>query len=131
MIPDGADWRSEFQLALEDWRQLFGSDFENCEILGSSQFPASFPVNWASQGRDLREQLYADQGLWMVGDGMKPAGLMMAEGAAASAESAVRGILGDQRKAPWEHSLLAVRADRSLRAVGAVFQNTFNQKRSS
>jgi len=57
----------------------------------------------------------------MVGDGMKPAGLIMAEGAAASAESAVRGILGDQRKAPWEHSPLAVWAGCVHWAIGCSF----------
>lgn len=92
-IPPGADWRQERQSALEDWRYLFGRDFEGCKVLGSSHFPARFPVNWASQGFDLREQVYAERGLWMVGDGMKPAGLMMAEGVAAQAESVVRRIL--------------------------------------
>jgi phytoene dehydrogenase-like protein len=92
-IRPGADWRHERRLALEDWRALFGDDFDNCEVLGSSHFPARFPVNWASQGFDLREQLFAERGLWMVGDGLKPQGLMMVEGVAASAESVVRQIL--------------------------------------
>ncbi len=91
-----ANWLEERQLAMEDWRYLFGSDFENCEVLGSSHFPARFPVNWASQGNDLRKQVFAEQGLWMVGDGMKPEGLIMVEGVAANAESVVRQILGEE-----------------------------------
>jgi phytoene dehydrogenase-like protein len=90
----GDDWLEERQLAMEDWHYLFGNDFDNCEVLGSSHFPALFPVNWASQGYDLREQVFTEQGLWMVGDGLKPEGLMMVEGVAANAESVVRQILG-------------------------------------
>jgi phytoene dehydrogenase-like protein len=92
-ILENADWRQECQLAVQDWRALFGRDFEDCEVLGSSQFPPRFPVNWASQGFDWRRQVYANRGLWMVGDGLKPAGLMMVEGVAASAERVVRQIL--------------------------------------
>ena len=99
-ICPGADWLRERQLALEDWGYLFGRDFDRCEVLGSSHFPARFPVNWASQGHDLREQLFAERGLWMVGDGMKPEGLMMIEGVGANAESVVRGILGIGNTSP-------------------------------
>jgi len=58
-ILQGADWLDERQLALEEWKYLFGKNFDDCEILGSSHFPALFPVNWASQGYDLREQVFA------------------------------------------------------------------------
>jgi phytoene dehydrogenase-like protein len=95
-IPPGADWQEERKLALADWAYLFGSDFDNCEVLGSSHFPARFPVNWASQGYDLREQVFAHRGLWMVGDGLKPEGLMMVEGVGANAEAVVRQILGKE-----------------------------------
>lgn len=92
-IPQGADWQAEKALALEDWRYLFGKDFEDCEVLGVSQFPASFPVNWAVQGYDVRQQVFAEYGLWMAGDGLKPSGLMMVEGVGASAELVVKQIL--------------------------------------
>lgn len=107
-IPQGADWLEERQLALEDWRYLFGRDFDNCEVLGSSHFPDRFPVNWASQGYDLREQIFAERGLWMVGDGMKPEGLMMVEGVGANAESVVRQIQGIENTSPWEVSQFKV-----------------------
>jgi phytoene dehydrogenase-like protein/NAD-dependent dihydropyrimidine dehydrogenase PreA subunit len=99
-IHQGADWLEERQLALEDWKYVFGRDFDKCEILGSSHFPARFPVNWALQGYDVRKQIFAESGLWMVGDGMKPEGLMMVEGVAASAESVVRQILGGKIPQP-------------------------------
>jgi hypothetical protein len=108
IIHQGEDWRSCRQLALQDLKYLFGSDFDNCEVLGSSHFPARFPVNWASQGTDLRTHIFAEQGLWMVGDGMKPEGLMMVEGVGASAESTVRQILGARNRSPWQVSRLNI-----------------------
>ena len=107
-IRQGADWLEERQLALEDWSYLFGRDFDNCEVLGSSHFPARFPVNWASQGYDLREQIFSEQGLWMVGDGMKLEGLMMVEGVGANAESVARQIQGIENTSPWEVSRFKV-----------------------
>ena len=65
-------------------------------------------MNWASQGFDLREQVFAERGLWMVGDGLKPEGLMMVEGVGASAESVVRQILGKENRAPWQVSRLVI-----------------------
>lgn len=93
VIPLGADWQAERDTGLADWRYLFGRAFDDCQVVGVSHFPARFPVNWATQGLDLREQPFAENGLWMVGDGMKPPGLMMVEGVAASAEGVVREIL--------------------------------------
>jgi phytoene dehydrogenase-like protein len=93
MMSAGADWQVERDLGLADWQYLFGAAFDDCQVVGVSHFPARFPVNWAAQGHDLREQPFADYGLWMVGDGMKPPGLMMVEGVAAGAEGVVREIL--------------------------------------
>jgi phytoene dehydrogenase-like protein len=93
-MPPGADWQAERELGLADWRYLFGRAFDDCQVAGVSHFPARFPVNWATQGHDLRQQPYAANGLWMVGDGMKPPGLMMVEGVAAGAEQVVQAILG-------------------------------------
>ncbi len=104
VIPHGADWQAEQALGLEDWRYLFGRKFDDCEIVGTSHFPERFPVNWASQGLDLRAQPFADQGLWMVGDGLKPPGFMMVEGVAASAERTVAQILGKRDLSPWRLS---------------------------
>lgn len=94
VVPPGANWQAERDLGLADWKYLFGSAFDDCHVVGVSHFPARFPVNWAAQGHDVRTQPFAHYGLWMVGDGMKPPGLMMVEGVAASAERVVRQILG-------------------------------------
>jgi phytoene dehydrogenase-like protein len=93
VVPSGADWQAERDLGLADWKYLFGAAFDDCQVVGVSHFPARFPVNWAAQGHDLREQPFSASGLWMVGDGMKPPGLMMVEGVAAGAEGVVREIL--------------------------------------
>jgi phytoene dehydrogenase-like protein len=100
-IPHGSDWREELKLGLADWEYLFGEKFADCEVLGASHFPDRFPVNWATQGYDLREQIFAGRGLWMVGDGVKPQGLIMAEGVAGSAEQVVNMILGNKNTTPW------------------------------
>jgi phytoene dehydrogenase-like protein len=93
VMPPGADWQAERDLGLADWKYLFGSAFDDCQVVGVSHFPARFPVNWAAQGHDTRTQPFARHGLWMVGDGMKPPGLMMVEGVAAGAELTVQQIL--------------------------------------
>jgi phytoene dehydrogenase-like protein len=86
MLPPGADAQQEQDLAVQDWQHVFGDDFKQCQVIGFSQFPERFPVNWATQGSDIRSQPYADLGFWLAGDALKPAGLMMVEGVAASAE---------------------------------------------
>jgi phytoene dehydrogenase-like protein len=78
------DARRERELALADLHFLFGERFErHCTILHAGQFTGSWPVNRAIQGQDLR-QPPALAGLYLVGDGCKPAGIMMAEGVASS-----------------------------------------------
>jgi phytoene dehydrogenase-like protein len=93
MIAPGSNWQEERALALQDWRHVFGADFDDCQVIGASQFPEHFPVNWAVQGCDLRSQPFADRGFWLAGDGLKPVGLMMVEGVAVSAEGVVGQIL--------------------------------------
>lgn len=101
VLPPGANWQAERALAFNDWRSLFGPDFDDCVVVGCSQFNQNFPVNWAVQGSDVRCQPFSDQGVWLVGDGAKPAGLMMVEGVAASAECVSHQILGLSNPSPW------------------------------
>ncbi len=98
VMPVGADWQAERDLGLADWKYLFGRAFDDCQVVGVSHFPARFPVNWAVQGHDFRTQPFARHGLWMVGDAVKPPGLMMVEGVAAGAEGVVREILREELK---------------------------------
>lgn len=93
-LPAGADWRAEYALGLQDWRYVFGDKFDACSVLGCANFNQDWPVNWAVQGLDERTQPMAHNGIWMVGDGFKPAGYMMVEGVAKNAEEVVSAILG-------------------------------------
>jgi phytoene dehydrogenase-like protein len=93
MVAPGSNWQEEKALALADWQDIFKQDFVECEVIGTSQFPESFPVNWAVQGRDLRSQPFVEIGFWLAGDGVKPPGLMMVEGVAASAEEVAEQVL--------------------------------------
>ncbi len=93
-LPTRADWRAEYALGLQDWRHLFGDRFDACTVLGCANFNQDWPVNWAVQGLDERTQAFATSGLWMVGDGFKPAGYMMVEGVAKNALDVVAAILG-------------------------------------
>ena len=93
-VPPGADWRAEYALGLQDWRHVFGDRFDGCTVLGCANFNRDWPVNWAVQGLDERTQALAQKGIWMVGDGFKPAGYMMVEGVAKNAQEVVAAILG-------------------------------------
>ena len=93
-MPAGADWRAEYALGLQDWRHVFGDKINACTVLGCANFNADWPVNWAVQGLDERTQVLAQRGIWMVGDGFKPAGYMMVEGVAKNAQEVVSAILG-------------------------------------
>jgi phytoene dehydrogenase-like protein len=130
VIPAGASWQIERDLALEDWRYLFGEDFEDCTVVGVSQFPAAFPVNWAAQGLDVRDQLFADKGVWMVGDGVKPPGLIMVEGVAASAEAAVLKLLGSRQTEPWRIPP-AQQTLEWLRRIKSGIKNLFSESKAS
>ena len=94
IMATGADWRAEYALGLQDWRHVFGEKFDACTVLGCANFNADWPVNWALQGLDERTQVLAHNGIWMVGDGFKPAGYMMVEGVAKNALEVVSAIVG-------------------------------------
>jgi phytoene dehydrogenase-like protein len=74
----------ERKLALADLRRLFGKDFDtHCRILTMGTYRGEWPVNRIAQGEDL--QPHAElQGLYLVGDAVKPAGYLMVEGVAQS-----------------------------------------------
>ena len=95
ITPAGADWRAEYALGLQDWCHVFGDRFDACTVLGCANFNQDWPVNWAVQGLDERVQALAQNGIWMVGDGFKPAGYMMVEGVAKNAQELVSAILGN------------------------------------
>ena len=74
----------ERQLALADLHMLFGNDFDtHCRILTMGTYRGEWPVNRVAQGEDV--QPHAEmQGLYLVGDAVKPSGYLMVEGVAQS-----------------------------------------------
>lgn len=74
----------ERALALADFRMLFGEDFaKHCRVLTSGTYRGEWPVNRIAQGEDTQPQTET-QGLYLVGDAVKPSGYLMVEGVAQS-----------------------------------------------
>lgn len=83
-VIQSANIEEEKALALADLRMLFGNTFEqHCRILTMSAYRGEWPVNRLAQGTDI-EVTSALQGLYQVGDAVKPAGYLMVEGVAQS-----------------------------------------------
>jgi hypothetical protein len=74
----------ERALALADLRMLFGETFDtHCRILTMGTYRGEWPVNRLAQGTDTSTQTSVD-GLFLVGDAVKPSGYLMVEGVAQS-----------------------------------------------
>lgn len=74
----------EKQLALADLRMLFGKNFDkHCRVLTMSAYRGEWPVNRLAQGEDVTPGTSL-QGLYLVGDAVKPSGYLMVEGVAQS-----------------------------------------------
>ncbi len=83
-VMQSANLEEEKALALADLRTLFGETFEqHCRILTISAYRGEWPVNRIAQGEDVAAET-AVQGLYMVGDAVKPSGFLMVEGVAQS-----------------------------------------------
>jgi phytoene dehydrogenase-like protein len=78
------DIEEEKRLALVDLRLVFGAAFEqHCRILTMSAYRGEWPVNRIAQGADVPSSTPV-QGLYLVGDAVKPSGYLMVEGVAQS-----------------------------------------------
>jgi phytoene dehydrogenase-like protein len=74
----------EKALAMADLRMLFGETFEkHCRVLTMSVYRGEWPVNRIMQGADVAPDTSV-QGLYLVGDAVKPSGYLMVEGVAQS-----------------------------------------------
>jgi len=74
----------EKALALADLRMLFGETFEkHCRVITMSAYRGEWPVNRIMQGADVSPDTPV-QGLYLVGDAVKPSGYLMVEGVAQS-----------------------------------------------
>ncbi|MGH2494188.1 MAG: phytoene desaturase family protein [Ktedonobacteraceae bacterium] len=83
-VMQSSNVEEEKALALADLRMLFGEAFEkHCRILTMSAYRGEWPVNRIAQGEDLTP-LTPVQGLYLVGDAVKPSGYLMVEGVAQS-----------------------------------------------
>jgi hypothetical protein len=80
----GDDVNVEREAARADLRRLFGERFgDTITILTMSQYRGEWPVNRAVQGADVLPRTALD-GLYLVGDAVKPSGYLMVEGVAQS-----------------------------------------------
>jgi phytoene dehydrogenase-like protein len=78
------DIEEERAFALADLRMLFGEAFDrHCRILTMGAYRGEWPVNRIAQGVDLHPTTTV-QGLYLVGDAVKPPGYLMVEGVAQS-----------------------------------------------
>ncbi len=78
------DLEEEKELALADLRKLFGARFETeCQVVTMGMYRGEWPVNRLVQGEDLSPET-GIQGLYLVGDAVKPSGYLMVEGVAQS-----------------------------------------------
>jgi phytoene dehydrogenase-like protein len=74
----------EKALALADLRLLFGETFDrHCRVLTMSVYRGEWPVNRVAQGEDVVTETDV-QGVYLVGDAVKPSGYLMVEGVAQS-----------------------------------------------
>jgi hypothetical protein len=86
-VIQGNNIEEEKELALADLRMMFGETFEkHCRILTMSMYRGEWPVNRVVQGADVTPETSV-QGLYMVGDAVKPSGYLMVEGVAQSVNS--------------------------------------------
>lgn len=78
------DVEAERALALTDLHTLFGEQFDqHCRVLTMGTYRGEWPVNRLAQGEDVPTHM-SIQGLYQVGDAVKPTGYLMVEGVAQS-----------------------------------------------
>ena len=100
----------EKELALSDLRVLFGETFEkHCRVLTMSVYRGEWPVNRVMQGADVFPYTSV-QGLYLVGDAVKPSGYLMVEGVAQSVNRFLDLLDGiEQEKADDPSDLPSIR----------------------
>ncbi len=86
-----ADTKHEIELGLADLRELFPDFDEHCEVLLIQTFKKGWPVNRSRSGESVSPISGVD-GLYFVGDAVKPAGWIETEGVAAGVKLALDEI---------------------------------------
>jgi len=108
----------ERALALADLRMLFGEAFEmHCRVLTMGTYRGEWPVNRLVQGEDAQVQT-SIQGLYLVGDAVKPSGYLMVEGVAQSVNRFL-DLLDhlDQKRTTMQGETFAVREQGSRSVI--------------
>lgn len=87
-----SDIETEIQIGKTDLKETIPNFKANCRIIAIQIFKGNWPVNHAHQGQDAT-QLTPIKGLYLVGDGAKPSGFVMAEGVVEGAKRVVKHVL--------------------------------------
>jgi len=88
----------ERALALADLRMMFGETFDkHCRILTMGTYRGEWPVNRMAQGEDAHAET-TTQGLYLVGDAVKPSGYLMVEGVAQSVNRFLDVLDGNEQE---------------------------------
>lgn len=83
--------KKEIELGMEDLHDLFPGFEKHCELLMTQTFKGKWPVNRARSGQHLDPKTPI-QGLYNVGDAIKPEGWVETEGIAKGVELMLSGI---------------------------------------
>ncbi len=109
-VMQSSNVEQEKALALSDLHMLFGEAFgKHCRILTMSAYRGEWPVNRIAQGEDLTPRT-SKQGLYLVGDAVKPAGYLMVEGVAQSVNTFLDVLNDVEQGTADEGAVVASRA---------------------
>jgi|TARA_B100001964_G_scaffold245580_1_gene333659 phytoene dehydrogenase-like protein len=87
----GSDVRKEIQLGIVDLHNIFPNFKKNCRVISAQCYRGNWPVNRAVSGLQIDHKTPIN-GLFLVGDSVKPSGYMETEGVAAGVELAIKSI---------------------------------------
>lgn len=92
VLPPGQyDLKKEIERGIRQCKESFPDLEKHGEVLLTQVFRKTWPLLWAAAGRDLGQRTPVEN-LYIVGDGAKPSGHMMAEGVVEGARLAVEDI---------------------------------------
>ena len=93
-------------MALADLRSMFGETFDkHCRILTMGTYRGEWPVNRMAQGEDAHAET-TTQGLYLVGDAVKPSGYLMVEGVAQSVNRFLDVLDENEQEPTRQHYVL-------------------------
>ncbi len=105
-VIQGNNVEEERALALADLRSMFGETFDkHCRILTMGTYRGEWPVNRMAQGEDAHAET-TTQGLYLVGDAVKPSGYLMVEGVAQSVNRFLDVLDENEQEPTRQHYVL-------------------------